>query len=117
VSGGYVVSVNGIQGAVTVSSVGVGQSWSTPSRALNTTYTNSTGKPIMVNVSIIHNTNQQSYLAVNGVNVAYTGWQGLSGGDIPGMLSAIVPNGATYAANTSNSGYGNGVLSLWAELS
>ena len=87
--------------------IGVEQTWQNPSRGLNVTYTNSTGKPIMVSVRTgsASNTITTSYLYVNGVAVAANGSQG---GNVNGVI-AIVPNGSTYYAT----GYS---LSAWFEL-
>ena len=87
--------------------LGVGQTWQnvTASRALGTTYTNSTGKPIMVGVGCysagIAGTVQPT---VNGIVLP-------SGADYgEGGVYFIVPNGATYSI------YSTQTLKIWAEL-
>jgi hypothetical protein len=84
--------------------IGVGQTWQdvTASRASGTTYTNSTGKPIMVNIG--ETTNGSATLTVGGVQVAQST---ITGGDA--TMSAIVPDGTTYVATF-------GGLNFWAEL-
>jgi len=93
-------------------SIGVSQTWQSPSRALNTTYTNSTGKPIMVNASV--RCSGASVLArafVGAVEVARSYSPDCCG--VPQnnyfTLSFIVPNGATYYCTGAD-------LTIWAEL-
>lgn len=74
--------------------VGIGQTWQTVSRSANTTYTNSTGKPIMV--AICHGGNNVIlYVNTGGGNIQ-TG----NGGSYSNSY-AIVPNGATYYATSA----------------
>lgn len=108
-----VTSVNGSTGAVTVGSVGVGQTWQNPSRSLNTSYTNSTGKPIMVTCSVrAQSSGNQATAIVDGVTIlnSYT----IDCCGIPQIsffpLSFIVPAGSTYQIN------GNSGFTVWAEL-
>ena len=108
-----VTSVNGSTGAVTVGSVGVGQSWQNPSRSLNTSYTNSTGKPIMVTASVrVQGSSSPGTAIVNGVTILSSYTVDCCG--VPQIsffpLSFIVPDGATYQIN------GNSGFSVWAEL-
>ena len=93
--------------------LGMGQAWSNVmgSRALGTTYTNSTGRPILVNVTMLPTTNGQSpFLTINGtLNLVGTGQQ-TSG---QGMsVFGLVPNGATYLAGPSAAA----TLTAWSEL-
>lgn len=85
--------------------IGVNQTWQnvTSSRASGTTYTNSTGRPIMVLVTTNNNSNTVC-------NVA--GTQITNGGNSPSYTNAtfIVPNGSTYSV-TAGSG-----ITYWAEL-
>lgn len=86
--------------------LGVGQSWQnvTSSRSVGLTYTNNTGKPIMIAVTkSLRGT--QGYIQVNNINVAY-----FHNGDDGLTNTVIVPNGATYRVT----GITN--LLLWAEL-
>jgi hypothetical protein len=103
---GNVLTSNGTSWAsvAVTSGIGVGQTWQdvTSSRSSGVTYTNSTGKPIMVNIG--ENTNSAATLTVGGVQVAQST---ITGGD--GTMSAIVPNGTTYVATF-------GGLNFWAEL-
>lgn len=91
-------------------SLGVGQTWQnmlSPSvlRANNTTYTNSTGKPIQVVVTVAASPST-AYFYINSVNVATIG--GDNNNTSP--FSFIIPNGDTYKVITS---YG---IPSWFEL-
>lgn len=92
--------------------IGWGQTWQdmTSSRAIGTTYTNSTGKPIMVSIyCITTGASQIVTLTVGGVAVAKQ--QGdTTNGAAASSISAIIPSGTTYVLS------GNRTLSLWAEL-
>jgi hypothetical protein len=88
-------------------SIGVGQSYSNPSRAFSTTYTNSTGKPIFVSVLGGGNATMQAY--VDGVeiqrSVFTTGFTNTN-------VAFIVPNSSTYSVTLST----GGSPTLWTEL-
>lgn len=94
--------------------IGVGQTWQdvTGSRAAAVTYTNSTGKPIMIFASVnINATTPSATLSVNGVVTsiaAGSNWP--TNFIIRQVMLAIVPNGATYRLD---GGYS---LSNWSEL-
>jgi hypothetical protein len=91
--------------------IGAGQTWQTPSRAVNTTYTNSTGRPIMVSVTGGFTVNQYAQLLVDSILVAHAGWNSFASGQVIGTVSAIVPAGSTYIISTT------GFNSMtWAEL-
>lgn len=114
VSGGYVTSVNGSQGAVTVGGVGTGQSWQnvTGSRSIGSSYTNSTSNPIMVVVSVLNGNNTATLnFYVGGVQVGYVSHDLTSVGNSVGSpITFIVPVGASYSTSGSCTSY------LWAEL-
>jgi len=73
--------------------IGVGQTWQDVigSRVLGTTYTNSTGKPIMIRCSTNSSVAGTSVLTVNGV--ALESWYSVNGQP---EIVAIVQNGGTY---------------------
>ena len=77
--------------------VGIGQTWTdvTSSRSANTVYTNSTGRPIMVSVSleIVVGAATVNWFYVGSVIVAQV--QNTSA-ELATTTSFIVPNGATY---------------------
>jgi len=87
--------------------IGVGQTWQnvTSSRAVSTTYTNSTGKPIQVIVIQSQNNTGGSLTVDGSVRMTSTG---LSGYSLPCSVTAIIPNNSTYSYNT---GFGT-----WSEL-
>lgn len=89
--------------------IGVGQTWQNvaSSRAAGTTYTNSTGRPIMVAISISDGgSGSGSYsFSVSGVTVVSAAY------DFGSFLSVIVPSSGTYVLSLSNAGIGT-----WAEL-
>ena len=92
-----------------------GQSWQelTLSRALNTTYTNSTGKPIFVSLSVY--SQQQSIefnMVINGsVTISDGGQNGST--SIRQNQSFLIPAGATYRLVVGSGGY---TTFFWAEL-
>jgi hypothetical protein len=95
---GGVTSVNGSTGAVTVTALGVGQTFQdlSGSRSLNTTYTNSTGKPIVFYVSMGYG---DADLTVNGINFSHS--------PNVGAGNCVVPPGATYSATAAGGRYFN----------
>lgn len=89
--------------------IGVGQTWQdvTSSRSMGTTYTNSTGRSIMVNIRVSNTSYGTSVLTVAGLEVGRVSNPTTSNG-AEATLSAIVPNGVSYSV----SGYMVG----WYEL-
>lgn len=86
--------------------VGVGQSWSAPTRSVGTVYQNTTGRPIMVHFA--PNTNTQFEVSSNG-----TTWiQIFSVGVDPAEsgTSVIIPNGHYYRVPSGGS------IRNWSEL-
>lgn len=98
------VTPAGLKSAV----IGVGQTWQDvkASRAIGTTYTNSTGKPIEVAITTTQTSSPT--IVVNGISILTNADN--VGGVIVG-LSCIIPNGATYSL--SNAG---GTITYWFEL-
>jgi len=97
----------GGQALATMSSLGYGQTWQdvTGSRATSTTYYNTTGKPILVN---IHNEASSviTTLVINGVTVQ----KGFSGASSYASLTGIVPPNGSYSIT------GTLTSAIWAEL-
>lgn len=90
------------------------QAWQGVSRALNTAYTNSTGRPIQVMAVISCPASPLSRFQVfiNGNALTFGVGNGGSGSiDLP--VSFIVPSGNTYSINTSS---GSPSLQSWVEL-
>jgi hypothetical protein len=80
------------------------------SRALNTAYTNSTGRPIVVYIGVSATTNPDFSVLLNGFTVT----------DAAASVSTsrvgfcfIVPNGYTYAVNRLA---GSSTLTRWVEI-
>jgi hypothetical protein len=93
--------------------VGMGQKWLnvTGSRAASTTYTNSTGKPIMVCVNLSNSTKSSINVTIDGITFRGSSSPNteLSGN----YASFIVPPGSTYSvANNA----GTSTVTSWAEL-
>jgi hypothetical protein len=95
--------------------LGVGQTWQslTGSRALNTTYQNTTGRPISVSVVTQPGGNQTSSFEVSPNSDMSSSVVISRQRDIDGLTtdSGIVPNSIYYRLNL-----GNGFISSWAEL-
>lgn len=95
--------------------IGVSQSWQnvTGSRALNTSYTNTTGRPIMVTCSVLtQSASNPASASVGGVTILNSWTVDCCG--VPQFsyfpFSFIVPAGSSYQIN------GNLGFSVWAEL-
>ena len=115
VAGTNTVTIPASTGTIALTSdvIGLNQTWTdvTASRALATTYTNSTGKPIFVSIIISQGAvNAVASLTISGVVVSYY-YQAASVSG--GLLCGIVPNGGTYS--TATTGPSPGILS-WKEL-
>jgi len=86
------------------------QTWQAPSRAIGTTYTNSTGKPIQVKVVLSQGSGDHGFYVgttlVDRESAYYDAYA------YP-QLSGIVPNGATYKVVLLS---GSGTLFYWREL-
>lgn len=92
--------------------VGVGQTWQnvTGSRTSGTTYTNSTGKPIQVAITIGVPTGAGNVLTVSVGGVSICDLQSGAAISLRSSFSFIVPNGATYVCTSS---FG---IAVWSEL-
>ena len=94
--------------------IGVGQTWQDlkGSRSSGTTYTNTTGRSIMVAVGA-RGRDARVEIYVNGIQVAHD-IDTYDGNGPTSSASAIVPSGATYRVISANK-YGTNVL-FWSEL-
>lgn len=94
--------------------LGEGQAWQDlkASRAINTTYTNTTGRSMAVSVALYDNGSYASSIYVNGVII---GWW-----DQPTAITYtqtfLVPAGATYMVSGNAGSAGGNTLQYWAEL-
>jgi hypothetical protein len=94
--------------------LGFNQTWQQPTRGASVTYTNSTGKPITVVISLQSGTvNGQVYLTIAGVIVSYAAWSHNLGSISSGVtLVGIVPPGQSYELTIISTW----TLSYWSEL-
>jgi hypothetical protein len=96
---------------------GSGQAWTnvSGSRVIGTAYTNSTGRPIQVNVFLNNSGLGSGFTATmtSGSVTVSEGQMGLFSDESTFgiMLSAIIPNGASYQVNMVS-----GTISFWSEL-
>ncbi|WP_052236193.1 hypothetical protein [Bordetella avium] len=90
--------------------LGASQSWVevTASRALNTVYTNSTGRPIMVCITV---SNQASAAAIYVGSVRAAGYP-IGSSAAQASATVVVPRGATYQL----SGAGGTSIVFWSEM-
>jgi hypothetical protein len=100
--------------------VGDGQTWQnvTGSRALGTTYTNSTGRAIQVHVQGNGSPSGAVLKAyINGSFFADSGSNFVSSGNFKPQFSLIIPNGNTYRFDSYTDGGTNAtILNTWWEL-
>jgi hypothetical protein len=103
---GNVLTSNGTTWtSATPGSLGVGQTWQSVTRASGTTYTNSTGKPIVllrtftVNAS---NTPSFSNISIDGGAAILFVYVFSSVGNPQATGNIIIPSGATYAVTDTN---------------
>lgn len=95
-------------------SLGDGQTWQnvTGSRVFGTTYTNTTGRPILVQVTASNINTTTWSLSVGGNQVATANGSG-NNNNAAKTLTAVVPPGQTYSATVSA---GSSAISNWMEL-
>ena len=93
---------------------GIGQTYSdvTASRAKNVTYTNTTGRSILVNVCVAcTDTDGGLTVTVGDIRVGYSsGQQSNGGGSWLNTITFIVPNFGSYVVS------GNSAILFWVEL-
>jgi hypothetical protein len=92
-------------------SLGIGQTWQnvTGSRAVGTTYTNSTGNPIFLAISG-NSGNGTGTFSINGSIIAQVGESAPFVGQSGINFNIVIPNGNTYLAN------GDWNVTYWWEL-
>ncbi len=115
-----VTNGDGVAGNPTIASLGLGwgQTWQNvaASRALSTTYTNSTGRPILVSAAVTWgNASVTLTLTIDGIVVQKFAGNPDSTDGITFSVSAVIPNGSTYSV-TQTSNAGGGTIEYWAEL-
>jgi hypothetical protein len=108
-------SVTTTQIALSSQGLGAGQTWSSPTRAFGTTYTNSTGRAIFVVICVTPpGSNGYVNVIVQGVTIAILGVTSGATSSVPATACFVVPDGATYSSSVA-SGSTPG-LQYWKEL-
>jgi hypothetical protein len=109
-------SVTTTQLATAVQPLGAGQTWSAPTRAFGTTYTNSTGRPIFVVICVTPpGVNGYVNVIVQGVTIAILGVTSGAASAVPATACFVVPSGATYSSSLVSGS--TPTLQYWKELS
>lgn len=101
-------------GTLAVRPIGSHQTWQnvTASRAVNTTYTNTSGRPIMVVAGVTSNSAQSTAtVVIDGVTLG--GSSAYVAGAPQSSISVIIPAGSTYLVSVS---VGTPTLQTWSEL-
>lgn len=95
--------------AINVRAVGIGQTWQNVagSRAVSTSYQNTTGRPIIVNM-VLNGGSTRRYVQVSSDNATWIDIGSDSGSSTPN--SFVVPNNWYYRVN------GSTTIDRWAEL-
>jgi hypothetical protein len=105
---GNVLTSNGTTwtSATPAGGIGVGQTWQVVTRTLGTTYTNSTGKPIMLVGYATRNavSSAELNITINGSLVIIFAVGTNSNGGNASAGSIIIPNGDTYQLNQGSEG-------------
>lgn len=95
--------------------LGNGQNWQnvTGSRSAGVTYYNTSGRSILVNVSLaqLSTSNVQSELKVNGVVVANSSQSGGAVSAVANTMTALIPIGGSYLVTSFLAG-----LLSWVEM-
>lgn len=96
--------------AASQNGLGVGQTWQdvTNQRRMNETYTNTTGKPIYIQVNINNAANVMFWVEINNIKIEHNE-------DYRCVMSYIIPPNATYKVYSQN-GATNYVYTKWYEL-
>jgi hypothetical protein len=118
---GNVLTSNGTTWtSAAATSIGVGQTWTnvTGSRALGTTYTNSSGKPIQVHVQGVGSPSGALLKAyINGTYFADSGVNFCAAIASRPQFSLIIPDGVTYRFDSyTDAGTNATTLNTWWEL-
>lgn len=115
-AGTWATAPSRVQGAggqayAAMQSLGFGQTWQdvTVARSLGTTYTNTTGRPIVVQYQVTGSAGVQPTMTIAGQTVAVGG--GVNGSGNTTSCQAVIPAGATYVASSTSLSLNN-----WREL-
>lgn len=101
--------------AINDNSLGINQIWQDVKaiRSIGVTYTNTTGKPILITVTRNTFTASTGYgftLTIDGIIVSNSSCGG-NATSAPDSITAVIPNNSTYIVNISNTN-----LASWTEL-
>ena len=95
-----ITQVQGYGGTLSPASLGVGQTWQSASVVSGTTYYNTTGRPIIINLVSSHGTtNSYTVCTINGFAVNGFGDLGTTGAS---ASSWVIPAGASYVFSASS---------------
>ena len=94
--------------------LGFDQTWSNPTRSTNTSYTNTTNKPIQVQVMALASSGGTSYFEVSTDNLTWVIVSGISDHDGRSTFGGIVPPAHYYRVRIAGGGL---TVLVWAELS
>lgn len=105
----------GGQALAAMSSIGYGQTWSAPSRSFGTTYTNTTGRPIFVVISVSPAaTNGYVQVVCGGVVLSFLGCSSGAQSVVHATCCFVVPAGVTYSCSLYSGTTPS--LQYWSEL-
>ena len=98
-------------GTLLTKGLGINQAWQDvkTSRALSTTYTNNTGKPILVSITSFATVNGSASINVGGVIISTV----TTLASAATLSSFVVPDGTTYSITQTETG---AVIWTWSEL-
>ena len=106
-------TVDGVQG-VLLGIGGAGYSFvnETANRVLGTTYSNTTGKPIQLVITLIHSgiSGNSSLITIDGVSIGYATTVDIDSGRLA-VQNIVIPNGSTYSVTGVNL-----AIDYWFEL-
>ena len=105
-----------VVGAITGNFLGIGQKWHTYAinveRKFDDTYTNGTGSPIQVLITVTGEESCGTDLFIDGVKIGYV-WCWSARTYVHAPISAIIPTNSTYQLKM-NGGWGG--LNAWSEM-
>jgi hypothetical protein len=90
---------------------GIGQTWQTVGRSFDVAYTNTTGRPIQLNVEVSVGTNSSvnMYVGTSVPGLIQVGRIAASAADVHATMSAVIPAGHVYLVS-HNYGTVNGII-------
>lgn len=104
----------GTQSGIENLTLGFNQTWSNPTRSTNTSYQNTTNKPIQVQVMALASSGGTSYFEVSTDNSTFVTVSGISDHDGRSTFGGIVPPSHYYKVRVASGGL---TVLVWGELS